>query len=176
MSGPYGLMALFNTPEALLEAAKRARAAGYREMEAFTPFPVEGLATVLAVERNAVPLLTLLGGLTGGISAFGMQWWSACLAYPYNVGGRPRFSWPAFIPITFEMTVLFAASAAFIGMFWLNGLPAFYNPVFAAPKFTLATRNGFFLCVRSSDPHYDAAATRAFLLGLAAREVDEFNA
>jgi hypothetical protein len=169
----YGLMAAFDTPDALLEAARRLREDGYRELEAYTPFPVAGLDETLALGPDHVPLLTLLGGLAGTAVAFGGQAWTSLAYWPLNVGGRPNFSWPMFIPITFELAILGAAVAALVGMLWLNGLPELYHPAFNAPHFELASRNRFFLCVRGHDPGFDAELTRRLLEGLGSREVDD---
>lgn len=159
----YGAMAELDSAEALLAAVRRARVAGYRRIEAYAPFPVEGLAEAIGFAGNRVPLLTLLGGIAGGAGGYFMQWYSAVLSYPINVGGRPLHSWPSFIPATFELTVLGAALAAVLGMLFLNGLPALYHPVFNAPEFDLATRNRFFLCLRADDGQFDAERVRAFL-------------
>ena len=162
-AGIYGAMAEFESAEALLAAVRRARAAGYRRIEAYAPFPVEGLAEAIGFAGNRVPLFALLGGVAGGAGGYLMQWYSAVLSYPINVGGRPLHSWPSFIPVTFELTVLGAALAAVLGMLFLNGLPALYHPVFNAHDFDLATRNRFFLCLRADDAQFDVQRTRAFL-------------
>jgi hypothetical protein len=159
----YGLLAEFDRPEDVLEAARRAYEHGYRMMEAYTPFPVEGLAETLGFRRNGIAAVVLLGGLVGGISGFFMQWYSAVVNFPLNVGGRPFNSWPAFIPITFEMTILVAALAAVFGMLGLNGLPRPHHPVFNVPSFALASRNRFFLCIQARDPLFDVETTRQFL-------------
>jgi hypothetical protein len=159
----YGLMAEFATPEQLLGATRAAYQAGYRKMDAFTPYAVEGVAEALGFTRTRVPLITLLGGILGALTAYGMQWYSAVADYPLNVGGRPLHSWPAFIPITFELTVLFAAIAGLIGMLWLNGLPKPYHPVFNAPQFKLASQTRFFLCVEACDPVFRASEVRQLL-------------
>ena len=161
--GPYGLMAEFDRPDDLLEATRRAYERGYRMMEAYTPFPVDGLAEALGFHRNRIPAVVLIGGLIGGLGGFFMQWFSAVIHYPLDVGGRPLNSWPAFIPITFEMTVLFAALAAVLGMLGLNGLPRPHHPVFNVPRFALASRNRFFLCLQARDPLFDVEMSRRFL-------------
>jgi hypothetical protein len=171
--GLYGLMAEFENPDALVAAARRTRELGYRKFDAFTPFPIEELHEAIDAHRNAVPLLVLLGGIVGGLSGYGLEYWVSVVAYPLNIGGRPLHSWPAFIPITFEMTVLFAALTAVFGMLALNGLPKPYHPVFNAPRFALATRDRFFLCIESADAKFDTAATRQFLLSLGPREVTD---
>ena len=144
----YGVMAEFATPEQLVEATRKARAAGYR-VEAYAPFPVDGLAEATGMKRNWVPPIVLAGGVLGGLGGYFMQWYSAVISYPINSGGRPLHSWPLFIPVTFELTVLIAAFAAVIGMLALNGLPRLRHPVFNVREFDLASRNRFFLCLRS---------------------------
>jgi hypothetical protein len=172
-SGPrvYGLLAEFLRPEQAVAAAKAAYAAGYRQMDAFAPMPVEGLAEAIGFRRNRLPLVVLLGGLTGAVTALFMQWFSAVIHYPIIVGGRPFASWPAFIPVTFELTVLFAAFAAVLGMLGLNGLPRPHHPVFNAPGFALASRSRFFLCIQANDRQFDLAGTERFLRSLDPREV-----
>lgn len=169
----YGLMAEFDNPDSLVAAARRTRQDGYRKFDAYTPFPIEELHEAIGVHRNAVPLLVLVGGIVGGLAGFGLQDWISAVAYPLNVGGRPFHSWPAFIPVTFEMTVLFASLTAVFGMLVLNGLPKPYHPVFNAPRFALATRDRFFLCIEAADAKFDAAATRRFLESLGPREVTD---
>ena len=169
----YGLMAEFRTGEALLEAARRARDDGYREVEAYAPYPLEGIAEAVGFRRNRVPLATLLGGLAGGIGGYFMQWYSAVIDYPINVGGRPLHSWPSFIVPTFELTILGAALAAVFGMLAMNGLPRLRHPVFNAPDFRQVTRNRFFLCLPAHDAHYDEKRSRDFLHGLDPLSVSE---
>jgi hypothetical protein len=148
----YGVMAEFASAEALLAAARKAREAGDARIEAYSPFPVEGLAEAIGFRRNWVPLIVLLGALAGGIGGYFMQWYSAVISYPINAGGRPLHSWPEFIPVTFELTVLVAAIAGVVAMLALNGLPKLYHPVFNVREFDLASRNRFFLCLRSGEP------------------------
>jgi hypothetical protein len=169
----YGLMAEFENTDDLLNAARQARAAGYRDLDAFTPFPVEGLAEAIGFHETGVPLICLIGGLTGCFGGFFLQWWPNVIGYPLNIGGKPLNSWPAFIPITFELTILCAGLATVFGMLALNGLPTPYHPVFNVPRFEMATRNRFFLCVKVDDPKFDVQKTREFLEGLKAREVME---
>jgi hypothetical protein len=169
----YGVMAEFDTPVALVEAAKRTYQAGYRKIDTYTPFPVEGLAEEIGFHRDEVPLVVLIGGIVGGLTGYLMQYWMSVVAYPLNIGGKPYHSWPAFIVITFEMTILFAGISAVFGMLALNGLPMPYHPVFNVPRFTRASRDRFFLVVFSSDVKYDPAATRQFLESLGARSVSE---
>jgi hypothetical protein len=166
MSHCYGLVAEFNSAERLVEAAQAARRCGYRRLEAYTPFSVPGLAEALDLPASRVPLITLIGGVVGGAGAFFLQWYSAVIDYPINSGGRPLNSWPAFIPATFELAVLGAALAAFAGMLVLNGLPRLRHPIFDTPDFHLASRNRFFLCVRSDDPLYEPERTREWLQSL----------
>jgi hypothetical protein len=163
MNGSYGVMAEFATADSLLEAAHAVRARGYRAVEAYAPFPVAGLAEAVGFERNRVPLIVLLGGIIGGVGGFFMQWYAAVISYPFNLGGRPANSWPAFIPVTFEMTILGAALAGFFGMLLLNGLPRLIHPVFGAPCFQLATRDRFFLCIRADDPGFSDLNVRELL-------------
>lgn len=169
----YGLLAAFTTPEQLLEATRRARSAGYRHMEAYTPFPVQGLAEALDFHQTRIPLVVLLGGIVGGVGGYVLQYWINVIDYPLNVGGRPLHSWPAFIPVTFELTILTAALAAVLGMLALNGLPMPYHPLFSVPRFASVTRDGFFLCIEARDPQFDRTETRRFLESVAAYEIAE---
>ena len=169
----YGMMAEFDTPVALVEAAKRTYQAGYKKIDTYTPFPIEGLAEEIGFHRNEVPLVVLIGGIVGGLTGYLMQYWMSAVDYPLNIGGKPYHSWPAFIVITFEMTILFAGISAVFGMLALNGLPMPYHPVFNVPRFTRASRDRFFLVVFSSDVQYDPAATRQFLESLDPRSVSE---
>lgn len=163
----YGLMAEFDTPAALVSAAEKARLEGYRKMDAYSPIPIEELAEALGLGRTRVPLITLLGGIVGGIGGYSLEYWSQAIAYPMNVGGRPYHSWPHFIPVTFETTVLGAALACFLGMWALNGLPQPYHPVFNVPAFAArAARDRFFLCIEATDPRFDRHSTWKFLESL----------
>jgi hypothetical protein len=169
----YGLLAEFEDPDHLLAAARRAHEAGFRHMDAYSPFPVHGLAEAIGFRRNFVPLLVLLGGLAGAAIGFGMQYWISVEAYPLNIGGRPLNSWPSFVPVTFEMTILLAAVTAVLGMLALNGLPMPYHPVFNVPRFALATHDRFFLCIEAADPLFDPERTRRFLEELRPRGISE---
>jgi hypothetical protein len=171
----WGLLAEFHDPNELVAAAVRAREEGYRRLDAYTPFPVEGLAEVLGFHERKLPLLVLAGGIAGCGGGYLLQYWVSVLAYPMNVGGRPLHSWPSFIPVTFETTVLVAALSAVLGMLALNGLPMPYHPVFNVPRFALASRDRFFLSVEATDPKFDAVATRKFLESLGPREVSEVD-
>ncbi len=167
----YGVVAEFHDPHAILHAAEAAYAQGFRMMDAYTPVPVHGLAEAIGFSHNRLPLIVLLGGLAGGIGGFCMQYFATVIHYPIIIGGRPFNSWPSYIPITFELTVLAAAFAAVFGMLGLNGLPRLHHPIFNAPNFALASRDRFFLCIQSNDPKFDVEATGDFLRGLGPQDV-----
>ena len=171
----YALLAEFSQPDVLVAAAKRARV-DYRDIDAYAPYSVEGLPEALGFKRDRMPLFALLGGLVGGAGAYFLQWYTAVIDYPIDSGGRPLHSWPAFIPATFELTVLSAALALFFGLWIANGLPKLHHPVFNARDFDLASRNRFFLAIRASDPRFELVRTRDFLLGLAPLRVIEVPA
>lgn len=159
-------MAEFDTPDGLLHAAESARLAGYRVMDAYSPIPIEELSEALGLARTRLPKLVFLGGLLGGIGGYSLEYYCAVIAYPLNIGGRPLHSWPQFIPVTFETTVLGAALACFIGMWALNRLPQPYHPVFNVPAFARASTDRFFLCIEATDPSFKLDGTRQFLEGL----------
>ena len=152
---PYGVLAEYRTGEALVEAARHMRAAGFTRLEAYTPYPVEGLVQVIGAPADRMPMLALLGGLAGGVGGFALQWYAAVIDYPINVGGRPTGSWQMFVPIAFSLTILGAALATVIGMLVANRLPRLRHPLFDAPDFEQATRHRFFLCVRSGNGNTD---------------------
>ena len=169
----YGLMAEFDKPEELLRAAREAYKAGYRNMDAYSPSEIDGVAEAIGFTKTRVPLVVLIGGIVGAGTAYLMQYYSAVRDYPLNVGGRPLHSWPSFIPITFELTVLFAAFAAVIGMLAMNRLPKPYHPVFNTPEFKLASQTRFFLCLEASDTQFDLRSARHFLGSLAPLAIHE---
>jgi hypothetical protein len=162
----YGLMAEFLTAGEVLDATRRARQAGYRDMDAYTPQPVEGLAVELGMRRTRLPFVVLMGGLVGAGVGFSMQYYSMAIDYTFNVGGRPYNSWPVFIPITFELLVLVGAFAAFLGMMFLNGLPRPHHPVFNVPQFARSSQDRYFLCIEATDPRFDRQTTAEFLATL----------
>jgi hypothetical protein len=159
----YGLIAEFDSPEALLEAAHRVFAAGFRKIDAYSPFPVDGLAEAIGFHYTRVPLIVLIGGIIGCLGGFYLQYWVAAIDYPINIGGRPFNSWPSFIPVTFELTILIASLFAFFGVLALNRLPMPYHPVFNVERFELASRNRFFLCIEAVDSKFELERTRRFL-------------
>lgn len=176
MSALYGILAELPDEKALLAAAREARDAGWPGIEAYSPFPIEGLAQLLAPRASRLPAFVLLGGILGGLGGYFLQWYTAVVSYPINVGGRPLNSWPEFIPVTFEMTVLFAALAAVVSMIVGNGLPRLRHPLFDAPHFDLATRNRFFLCLRGDTPGFDTKRAHGFLESLGPLHVIEVPA
>ena len=171
--GVYGLMAEFDNPTDVVHAAERVYAEGYRKMDAYSPYPIEELSEAIGFHTNRMPLIVLIGGLLGCMGGAALCYWVSTTAYPLNIGGRPLNSWPAFIPVAYECTILLASLAAVFGMILSNGLPQPYHPVFNVPRFALASRDHFFLCVESTDPKFDLVPTRAFLSTLGAQEVAE---
>ena len=173
ITGTYGLIAEFPNPQELLDAANAAREAGYTETDAFSPFPIHGLHEAVGMHTTKLPIIVFAGGLIGGIGGFLMCWYANVIAYPINIGGKPFNSWPAWIPITFECTILVAAFAAVFGMLALNGLPMPYHPVFNLKRFDQASRDKFFLVIQSRDPKFELDTTWAFLESLHPREVTD---
>jgi len=167
----YGLMAEFESPTDVVEAARATYDAGYRRINAYSPYPIEELAEAIGFHKTRLPIIVLIGGIIGGLVGYGLQYYVAVIDYPINVGGRPLHSWPSFIPITFEMTILFAAFSAVFGMLALNKLPQPYHPVFNAERFALASRDRFFLVIEARDPKFDHDKARQFLLSLSPKEV-----
>jgi hypothetical protein len=162
----YGLLAEFDSATAIVDAARRTRQAGFTKIDTFTPFPIHELDAALKLPRTKLPWLVLGGGIAGMAAGFALQYWASVIQYPLNIGGRPLASWPAFIVPSYELTILFAALTAVIGMIALNGLPMPYHPVFNAPQFSSASADRFFLSIETRDPKFDLAETRAFLEGL----------
>lgn len=169
----FGLMAEFESPTDLTLATRRAFDEGYRKMDAYSPFPIEEVSEAIGFGYSRVPLVVLVGGLLGGLGGFLMQYWISALNYPINVGGRPLNSWPAFIPVTFELTVLGGSLFAIFGMLALNGLPMPYHPVFNVERFAFASKDRFFLCIDADDPLFDRRRTEEFLRTLNAKNVSE---
>jgi hypothetical protein len=159
----YGVLAEFATADELVAAARRVRAAGYVHAEAYAPFDVDGLAEALGFEHDRVPFFTFCGALVGGVAGYFLQWYAASIDYPIDIAGRPLNSWPMFMPVTFELAVLGGAIAAVLAMLLASGLPRLRHPIFDAPDFELATRNRFFLCLRSDEPGFDRAAAERLL-------------
>lgn len=171
----FGIMAEFDSPEALIAGAKAAHTAGYRKMDGHSPFPVEGLVEAMGSPRTRLPRIVFCFGLLGLFCGYGLQYYTAVIDYPINIGGRPLNSIPSFIPVSFEMTILFASLSAAFFMLILNGLPQPYHPVFNVAAFDKASKDGFFLCIESTDPQFDAVKTKAFLQGIAKGAVHEVH-
>ena len=172
----YGLMAEFPDAASLVAAAQRVRAEGYSRTDAYSPFPIHELFEALAIEDKRVPIIVLLGGIAGAFTGFGLCYWVSAIAYPLNIGGRPLNSWPAFIPVTFELTILLASFAAMFAWIVLSGLPMPYHPVFNVPRFARqSSEDAFFLTIEATDPKFDRTRTRDFLRALGAREINEIE-
>jgi hypothetical protein len=170
----YGLMAEFENPTSLIAAAQRTQDAGYRRYDSFSPYPIHELFDAMDCHDRRVPLFVLLGGIVGGLTGFGLEAWVSAIAYPLNIGGRPFISWPMFIPVTFELTILFASLTAVLSWVLLSGLPLPYHPVFNVARFaTHASQSGFFLAIESTDPKFDRGRTFEFLKDLGAKEINE---
>ncbi len=171
--GIHGLMAEFKAPADLVRAAREVHAAGYRKVDAYTPYPMEEVLDALHLHKTRVPMVVLAGGLLGLAAGWGLEYWISVIDFPMNIGGRPYNAWPVFVVPAFETTVLFAALAAVVGMLALNGFPQPYHPVFNVPSFATASRDRFFLCIESGDPKFDREKTGEFLKGLGAADVHE---
>jgi len=171
IEGTYGIMAEFNDPQSLLDAANAAREAGYKDLDAYSPFPIHGLSDAIGFAHTKLSAVILAMGIIGGISGFFMCWYANVITYPLNIGGKPYNSWPAWIPITFECAILFAAFGAVLGMLALNGLPMPYHPVFNVKRFENASRDRFFLVIQSRDPKFDTDSVYKFMDTLKPREV-----
>ena len=172
--GPlHGIMAEFHSPDEVVEAAQRVRAAGYTKVDAYSPYPIEALTEALDLHKSHLPKIVLAGGIFGFLAGWGLEYWAAVIEYPMNIGGRPHFSWPAFIVPAYETTILFAAFGAVFGMLALNGLPQPYHPVFNVPGFALASRDRFFICIESRDPKFDPEGAKQFFASIGARAVSE---
>jgi len=169
----HGVMGEFSHPQDLVDAIEQVRAEGYKNLDAYTPYPIEEVWEAIGHHKSPVPLIVLIGGIIGGLGGFFLQYWVAVIEYPINIGGRPYNSWPAFIPVTFECTILGAVLAAVAGVFILNGLPEPYHPVFNVPRFASASRDRYFLCIEARDPMFDRERARLLLLSLKADEVTD---
>jgi hypothetical protein len=167
----FGIVAEFVEPNELVRAAARVHAEGYRNTEAYAPMPVEGLAEAIGFPRSRMPLVVLIGGVIGGLSGIALQYWTMVIDYPLNIGGKPYNSWPAFVPVVFELTVLVAALFAVLGMLAMNGLPRPHHPLFGIPQFNRASQDRFFLLILSRDRKFHAQSVRDFLKSLGALEV-----
>lgn len=173
ISNQFGILAEFVDSDELLAAAERVHAEGYRRVEAYSPLPVDQLAEALGFHRTRIPMVVLIGGIVGCLSGFALQYYTTVIAYPLNIGGRPLFSWPSFVPVIFEMTILVAALSAVLGMLALNGLPRPHHPLFSIPEFDRATQDRFFICILASDPMFHPQTTRQFLEGLEPEQVSD---
>jgi hypothetical protein len=167
----HGVMAEFDTGQALVDAARKTMAEGFTKVEAYSPVPIEELNDIIHNKRTILPKLVLAGGLSGMATGFALQYWASVIEYPMNIGGRPYATWPAFVVPSYELTILFSALTAAIGMFALNGLPQPYHPVFNVERFSMASSDKFFLVIESADPRFDHAGTTRFLQDLGAKGV-----
>jgi len=172
-SGIYGVMAEFDHSEKLIAAVEAVRTKGDTKLDAYTPYPIEELHHALGHHHSILPRLVLLGGILGGVGGFLLQYWVSTMAYPLNIGGKPLNSWPAFVPVAFECTILLAALTAVLGMLAINGLPLPHHPVFNVERFALASRDRYFLCIEAGDPQFDAAKTAELLWTLEPSHVAE---
>ena len=173
IEGIYGVIAEFPDAQSLLDAANATREAGYTSLDAYSPFPIHGLSEAIGFHKSRLSAVVLAMGIIGGIGGFFMCWYANVISYPLNIGGKPYNAWPAWIPITFECTILLAAFGAVFGMLALNGLPMPYHPVFNVKRFEQASRDRFFLVVQARDPKFELDQVRTFLDGLNPREVND---
>jgi hypothetical protein len=171
--GTHGVMAEFEDPTSLVNAARAAYEMGFRKLDAYTPFPIEELNDVLHLHKNKLPLIVLCGGVLGALTGYMLQYFVTVIYFPINVAGRPLHSWPSYIVITFELTILFGALATVLGLLGLCGLPMPYHPVFNVPRFSAASRDRFFLCIEATDPMFNVQTTSRFLESMDAKEVSE---
>jgi hypothetical protein len=162
----FGLMAEFEKEEDFIQATRRVTAEGYHKLDAYSPYPIHEILDILHLHHNKLPKIVLIGGITGAVTGMGMEWFASVIHYPWNIGGKPLFSWPMFLPVAYELTILFAAFGAVFGLIALNGLPMPYHPVFNVPSFDRATDDRFFICIESGDPKFDLEKTKSFLEGL----------
>jgi hypothetical protein len=169
----HGVMAEFLTPDEFVAALRKVRAAGYTKFDGYSPMPVHESFEAMGLQKNPMSLMVLIGGILGGVGGLALSTWVSMVAYPVNIGGRPLFSWPAFIPPVFETTVLLAALTAVFGMIAINGLPLHYHPVWNVPAFSRASSDRFFVCIEATDPKFDVAAVKSFLAGLGSQGVSE---
>jgi hypothetical protein len=169
----HGVMAEFETPDEFVAALRKVRAAGYTKFDGYSPYPVHESFEAMGLERNPVSLMVLIGGILGFLGGLALATWVSMVAYPVNIGGRPLFSWPAFIPPVFETTVLLASLTAVFGMFAMNGLPTLYHPVWNMPEFARASADRFFVCIEATDPKFEVGSAKSFLAGLGSRTVSE---
>lgn len=169
----YGVMAEFETPDEYVAALRKVRAAGYTKFDGYSPYPMHAAFEAMDLPRNPVALMVLIGGITGLVAGFALATWASMEGYPVNIGGRPLFSWPAFIPPFYETTILFAALTAVFGTLGLCGFPMPYHPVFNVPGFVRASSDRFFVCIEAEDPKFDLATVKSLLSGLGAHEVSE---
>lgn len=168
----FGLLAEFENPQILYTACEKVRDAGYKQWDAYTPFPVHGLDKAMGIPASKVPWVALGGALTGMCTAVMLQWYTSAVEYPLVISGKPLFSWPAFVPITFELSILFGAFGAVLGMLAINGLPKPYHPLFSSERFARVTDDKFFIAIEVGDEKFDAASTEAFLKEIGAVYVE----
>lgn len=169
----YGVMAELETPDRLIAAIEAVRRAGYSDLEAYTPYPIEAVNEALDIHDSPMPKIVLTGGILGALGGYSLQYWASVIEYPHNIGGRPFHSWPAFIVPTFECTILGAALSAVIGMLFVNGLPMPYHPVFNVERFAHASRDRYFLVIKSKDEAFDRRRAHEILSGLTDHEVSD---